>query len=194
MIYLVSSFTSYLLAYKYLALFVIVFSGSFIVPMPLNEIILAAGAFASLGYMKIIPIILISLFTNILADIIAYSLTYKYGDDIFKLLRIKKDTGFFKVKKYLENYAYGTIFFCKIIGPFGPMVNFVSGLIRIPFWKFLLFDFLGNFTDVIFFALAGYLVGNYWPKFLTELWLFAIVPTVIFLIYLVYKTRFRTIK
>ena len=194
MIFLVSSFTSYLMAYKYLALFIIVFSGSFIVPVPLNEIILVAGAFASLGHMNILPIILISLFTNILADIFGYFLTYRYGDAIFKLLRIKKDTGFFKVKKYLENYAYGTIFFCKIVGPFGPMVNFVSGLIRIPFWKFLLFDFLGNFTDVIFFALAGYLVGNYWPKFLTELWLFAIVPAVIFIIYLVYKTRFRTIK
>ena len=45
MIFLVSSFTSYLMAYKYLALFIIVFSGSFIVPVPLNEIILVAGDF-----------------------------------------------------------------------------------------------------------------------------------------------------
>ncbi len=194
MIFLVSSFTSYLIAYKYLALFVIVFSGSFIVPVPLNEIILVAGAFASAGKMNIIAIIVISFFTNVAADVFAYFLAYHYGDAVFHVLRIRKDAGFFKVKKYLENYAYGTIYFCKIIGPFGPLVNFVSGLIEIPFWKFLIFDILGNLTDVLFFALAGYLVGNYWQKFLTELWLFAIVPVVIFIGYLIYKTRFRSIK
>lgn len=162
--------------------------------MPLNEMILAAGAFASMGYINVLAVILISLFMNILADIFGYFLTYKYGDGILKLLRIKKDDNFFKVKKYLENYAYGTIFFCKIVGPFGPSVNFLSGLIRIPFKKFLLFDFLGNATDVIFFVLAGYLLGNYWQKFVSDLWIFAIVPIVIFVGYLVYKTRFRNLK
>jgi membrane-associated protein len=194
MILLVSSFTAYLITYKYLALFLIVFAGSFIVPVPLNELILVAGAFASAGKMNIILIIVIAFFTNVLADVFGYFLTYHYGDDIFRLLRIKKDTNFFRVKKYLENYAYGTIYFCKIIGPFGPMVNFVSGLINIPFWKFFLFDVLGNLTDVLFFALAGYLVGDYWQKFLTELWMFAIIPIVIFLGYLIYKTRFRNLK
>ena len=194
MIFILSSFISYLVAYKYTALFIIVMAGSFIVPIPLNEILVVAGAFASAGKMNIMAVIAIGFFTNVAVDIFAYFLTYHYGDDIFRLLRIRKDTGFFKVKKYLENYAYGTIYFCKIIGPFGPMVNFVAGLIRIPFKKFVLFDVLGNFSDVLFFALAGYLVGNYWQKFLTELWMFAIVPIVIFLGYLVYKTRFRNIK
>ncbi len=194
MIFLVSSFTSYLIAYKYIALFIIVFSGSFIVPLPLNEIILMVGAFASLGYFNVFKVIFISLFTNISADMLGYFLTHRHGDTIFKFLRIKKDDAFFKVKKYLENYAYGTIFFCKIVGPFGPSVNFISGLIRIPFWKFLLFDVLGNITDVVFFVLAGYLVGKYWPKFLADLWIFAIIAIIIFLAYLIYKTRFRKIK
>lgn len=194
MIFLVTSFTSYLLAYKYLALFIIDFASSFLVPIPLNEIILVAGAFASQGYMNVLAVLGTALFANILADVLGYFLTYRYGDVILQVLRIKKDDNFFRVKKYLENYAYGTIYFCKIVGPFGPSVNFLSGLIRIPFKKFLLFDILGNTSDVLFFVLSGYLVGNYWEKFLENLWVFAIGAIIVFLGYLIYKTRFRKIK
>jgi len=194
MIFVVSSFVSYLIAYKYLALFLLVLAGSFIVPIPLNEVLVVAGAFASAGNMNIMLVMIIGFFTNVAVDVFAYFLTYHYGDAIFRALRIKKNDNFFKVKNYLENYAYGTIYFCKIVGPFGPLVNFISGLIRLPFRQFLLFDVLGNFSDVLFFSLAGYLVGNYWQKFLTELWMFAIVPIVVFIGYLVYKTRFRAIK
>lgn len=194
MIFLVSSLTTYLTAYKYTALFLLMLSGSFLLPIPLNEVILIAGAFASHGYMNILGIIAIAFFTNVATDAFAYFLTYHYEHAIFDLLRIKRDGTFLKVKKYLENYAAGTIYFCAIIGPFRPMVNFVSGLIGIPFRKFILFDILGNATAVIFFSLAGYLVGDYWRKFLTELWLLAIVPIIIFIGYIIYKTRFRSIK
>ena len=167
MIFLVSSFVSYLVAYKYTALFLIIAAGSFIIPIPLNEILVVAGAFASAGKINIIAVIAIGFLTNVAVDIFAYFLTYHYGDAIFRALRIKKDTAFFKVKKYLENYAYGTIYFCKIVGPFGPMVNFVAGLIRIPFKKFVLFDVLETFLTCSFSLLQD-IVGDYWQKFLTD--------------------------
>lgn len=192
---MLSSFVSYIVLYKYTALLLMVFIGSIgLVPVPLNEVILAAGAFAKLGNMNLWAILSISLFGNVLTDMLGYFLAYRYGDDVLRILRIKKDANFFKVKGYLENYAYGTIYFTKIIGPFGPMVNLVSGLIRIPFKQFLLYDFLGNFTDVIFFVLAGYIAGDYWQDILRNIWIFGAVCIFVFVGYLIYKTRFRKIK
>ncbi|MBU6370453.1 hypothetical protein KGQ74_00005, partial [Patescibacteria group bacterium] len=132
MISFFATFTAYLVLYKYTALFLIVLSG-FILPVPVNEIILVAGAFASQGYMSVLAVMAIALFTNIGVDILGYSLTYRFGDDILRILRIRKDATFYRVRKYLENYASGTIYFGAIVGPFRPLINFISGLMRLPF-------------------------------------------------------------
>ncbi len=189
-----SSFFTYLLTYKYTALIGIVFTSSLIGFVPLNEVILIAGALANLGYMNILLVLTISFSMNVLADLFAYGLTYRFGDAILSALKIKKDDNFFRVKGYLERYAYGTIYVSKIVGPFGPSVNLIAGLIRIPFSQFLIFDLLGNATDVLFFVLAGYLAGNYWQKLIANLWVIALIAAFCFLVYLVYKTRKRNQK
>ena len=50
---ILSALLSYLLLYKYFAIFVLVFAGSFIVPLPGNAMLFAMGAFSSQGYMNL---------------------------------------------------------------------------------------------------------------------------------------------
>ena len=186
---------SYILLYKYLAFILFIFLGSFILPLPDNTLLVAVGAFASQGYFNIFAVIIIAMITNVTADIFGYFLTYRYGNDILKLLRIDaKNAKFVKAEIWLKKYSAVTIFFTRIAGPFGPAINFLSGLIKFSFKKFLLADLLGNVVDLTFFTLTGYFLGNYWQTFLKNIQYFGWLIFLIFVLYLFYKMYLKSNK
>lgn len=188
MILFLSSFLSFILLYKYWAIFIIIFSASFLLPLPANAILVAMGAFSSQGYLNGPYALSLTIATNVFADSFGFYLTYKYGNIIIEKLIPKWDRKIFDIEKYLRNYAFGTVFLTRIAGPFAPYVNFLSGLIGVRYYKFLLADFLGNAIGAIFFFVAGYILGNYWQSFINDTWLVSAAVFVIFVIYVIYKT------
>jgi len=147
-----------------------VFIGNFLIPLPINIIVFTTSAFASQGYFNIFIIFLVVLVTNILADVCGYFITHKYGDKLLKALHVNvKNDNYIKIEKLLRKYAGETIFITRITGPFPQIVNFLSGLIGVPFKKFIFWDVIGNFIDVSFFVFAGYIVGNYWQVYLDKI-------------------------
>jgi len=182
-----SSFLSYVLLYKYWALFLIVLSSSFLLPLPTNAILVATGAFASQGYMNIYAILFLTIVVNVLTDSFAFFLTYRYGQIIIDKLIPKWDGKVFSIEKYLRNYAFGTVFLTRIAGPFAPYVNFLSGFIGVKFYNFLTADFLGNTFGTVFFVIAGYILGNYWEVFIDDTWLITLAIFILLLIYFAYK-------
>jgi len=161
---------SYILLYRYVTIIFIVFIGNFLIPLPINIIVFTTSAFASQGYFNIFIIFLVVLVTNILADVCGYFITHKYGDKLLKALHVNvKNDNYIKIEKLLRKYAGETIFITRITGPFPQIVNFLSGLIGVPFKKFIFWDVIGNFIDVSFFVFAGYIVGNYWQVYLDKI-------------------------
>lgn len=179
---------SYILLYKYATLFLFIFLGSFLLPLPDNTLLFAIGAFSSQGYLNVLLCILVAYFSNVLADILGYYLTHHYGPNILKVLHVKTQSAkFVKVESWLRKYAGVTIFFTRLAGPFGPAVNFLSGLIKVPFKKFLLADLSGNFIDIFGLILIGYAVGNYWENFLKRIEYIGWFIFVFLIGYLIYK-------
>ena len=180
---------SYILLYKYFTLFLFIFLGSFLLPLPDNTLLFAIGAFSGQGYLNVIISILVAYISNVLADILGYFLTYRYGSRIFKLLHIKtENVKFTKAENWLRKYSSITVFFTRLAGPFGPSVNFLAGLIRMPFKNFMLADLGGNFIDIFGLILLGYFAGNYWTSFIKNIqdtgWL-------VFIIFILYLGFFR---
>ena len=186
-----SATLSFILLYKYLAVFIIIFMGAFLVPLPGNTVIIAAGAFSSQGYMHLSFVFLLILTTNISADILGFSLTHKYGEKILLFFHIKRDGKLVSVEKKLREFAFGTIFLTRLAGPFGPTVNFVSGLIGVPMKKFLAADLLGNVTDITLFLGLGYFLGNYWQSVLGYIWIMGCICVVLFLLYVYLEPKFK---
>ena len=122
------------------------------------------------------------------SDSFGFFLTHKYGQIIIDKLIPKWDGKIFNIEKNLRNYAFGTIFLTRVAGPFAPYVNFLSGLIAVKYYKFLLADFLGNAIGAIFFFVIGYALGNYWQAFLDDTWLVTAIISVLFVAYVIYKT------
>ena len=70
---------SFLLLYKYWALFAVIFVAAVLVPLPTNSVLLAAGAFASQGYFSFWLSLAVAVGANIAGDCFDYFLARRYG-------------------------------------------------------------------------------------------------------------------
>jgi len=159
--YLLTIFLSYLLLYKYAAIFILVFLSGLLLPIPSNTILLAAGAFASQGYMDTAAVFLSALVANVLGDSIGYSLTRFWGHRIITEARMKRFSAVAMIESFVRRHYGLTIFVTRFMGTPAVVVNFLSGLIRVPFRSFVFYDMLGNALDTACFIWIGYYLGVY---------------------------------
>ena len=156
---------SYLLLYKYAALFIVVYSGAIILPLPVNAMLLAVGAFSSQGYFSFWISLALAVTANTLGDLTDYGITRRYGEAVTRKLKIDKARFFIQLKEELRTDAAVTVFTTRFAGSLSSIANFLAGLVGVPFTTFLFFDLLGNIIEPFAALAIGYLVGNYWSDF-----------------------------
>jgi len=178
---------SYLLLYKYATISVVVFLSGLILPLPSNTLLLAAGAFSSQGYMNVTTIFLVALVSNVLGDSLGYSLTRFWGTRIVTRARLERFSAVVKIERFVHKYARMTILVTRFLGTPGVVVNFLCGLLGVPFRRFVLYDAIGNALDIVFFLLAGYVLGVYSENFSDIAELAGWIVLVAALIFLVFK-------
>ena len=161
---------SYVLIYKYLAIFAITFLGALALPLPSGTVVTASAAFAVQGYMSLPLVLFTGILGNILGDNSGYWLARKYG------IRVLYKFGFRKFidpeKRKIANMEIGThpiliIFFSRFMTGIAPTVNVVSGLTKFSYKKFLIFEVLGECAEVSFFVTMGFIFGTNW-EYLTK--------------------------
>ena len=165
------SLLSYLLLYKYVALFVFSFVSSVGIPIPSSSILLTVGVFASQSYFDFWFSLATATIASILGDLFVYLLMRKYGSVFLKrnyhkrLSFINKLGAYIKfLEGYIKKHEGLAIFLTRFIGTAGSITNVLSGLIPVSFKKFLFYDFLGNFLDAFIILIAGFFVDESWQK------------------------------
>ncbi len=164
-------FLSYLLLYKYLILFTIAFSASVILPLPAAAVLMAAGAFASQGYLDFNFVILAALLGNLLGDSLSYFLSFRFGRDFLMSIGLKKilaSKQFTFIERRFLAHDLATVFFSRWLVPaLGTTVNLLSGLYKVPLKHFLLCIISGEIIYVVSFASLGYFFGAEWEELLS---------------------------
>ncbi|HUD03131.1 MAG TPA: DedA family protein [Candidatus Paceibacterota bacterium] len=163
---------SFLLLYKYWALFTVIFLAAVIVPFPSNSILLATGAFASQGYFSFPLSLTVAVGANILGDCVDYFLARRYGNRALTLLHIRLPIYIKRLEEFMRKHPGSTIFITRFVGTVEEVVSFLSGFIGIPFSTFLIYDTLGNVISDGGILYAGYFLGVHWQDFST---LFSVV-------------------
>lgn len=156
---------SYVLLYKYLAIFIAIFAGAIIVPVPSVELLMAAGAFASQGVFNFWIALAVGLSGNVLGDLVDYFLSRRYGEAVLHWLRLDKRKFIGQLETEVRQGAPFMIFATRIAGALGPAVNVLAGVSNVPFRTFLLYDVTGNLVDIGGALLIGFMVGSYWEDF-----------------------------
>ncbi len=183
--YFLGSLLSFLLLYKYAALFLIIFSAAIIVPWPENTILLAVGAFGSQGYFSAPSAFVVALAANVSGDICGYFLTRRWGYKVVSERHIRKFSAVDRLSRYVKEHSRLTVFITRFFGTVGPMVNFLAGLIGMPLRRFVLFDIIGNIIDIGGFISAGYVLGSLWENYAGLFETAGQIALVLFIIYVV---------
>ena len=161
-------FLSYLLIYKYLVLFLLTFLAALIFPIPASAVLIAAGAFSSQGYFDFWQVFIFGLLGNVLGDISGYLISFYFGRDFLTrigLRRFLKSKGFVTVENNFINHAPAAIFFSRFLfTAFGSPVNILSGLSKLSFKKFFLYEFTGEIIYVLALSGLGYVFGIEWKS------------------------------
>ena len=138
-------------------------------PVPLNLIILAAGAFSVDEVLNIWILIFLATFLAVLGDCGGYFLGKKYGknftDTVFSFLRIRSELREFSDAK-VQKWGLSFVFLTRwLISPLGIPVNIFSGMNMIPFKSFLIVATLGELLWASLYAGLGFFVGAHWVDF-----------------------------
>ena len=144
---LLGSILSYVLIYKYAAIFIIAFFGAIILPLPVNAMLLAIGAFSSQGYFNLWGSLTAAVTGNVLGDVTDYLATRKYGEIIIRKLKINKSRLFLQLEEELCQDAVGTVLISRFAGSLSSIVNFLAGFVGVPFFSFLIPDVIGDFIE-----------------------------------------------
>ena len=163
--FLVQLILPYILLYKYVALFLITFFASIALPVPAGTLLVASSAFASQGYFNIYIVILVAMLASILGDNVCYWLTYFFGLKVMYFLGFKKildSKDFNIVEKRIREKPGFVVFISRFDVITSLLVNFISGVSKMSYKKYMLFEAAGTLVSTLFYALAGYLFGDSW--------------------------------
>ena len=160
---------SFVLLYKYWFLFATMFASSILVPIPVSGLILATGAFISLGYFDFFISLISIVLGNILGDCTDFFLAKKYGRKIINLLHVREPKYLEQLEIFLKKHPGPSIFFTRFVGTIEILTSLLSGFIGISFKTFLFYDFLGNLFSDGAILFLGYYLGIHWQDFITFL-------------------------
>ncbi len=179
---------SFLLLYKYFALFLITFFASLTNLTPASPSLIASGSFVAAGYLNYWQVIVFGFLGTVLGDITAYFLSYYYSKEILMKIGFKKilnSKSFSKVEILFEKNSGKTIFLSRFfLTSFGPIVNLIAGLSKISFKKFIVCDLLGELIYVFLLTGIGYLFADNW-KYVSSLFSYASNILIILFIFIV---------
>ena len=160
--FLVQDILSYVLIYKYIALFAISFFAAFIIPIPSGSVLMAISAFASIGYFDIGLVVLISIIGNILGDNFAYFLSYKFGKKLISKIGLNfilKSDKFITIEDKFKKHPGFIIFASRFEVLSTLFVNYLSGLGHVSYRKYLWHEITGTIAQISLYSLIGFLFG-----------------------------------
>jgi len=188
-------FLSYLLLYKYLALFLVTLLASFLLPLPATAFIIAAGAFAAQGYFNFFEIIGVGFIGSVLGDGLGYFISLRWGKHVLNRIgfrRMLSSRKFVEMENFFSQYAISTIFFSRfLVTGLGSIINVLAGLSKVSYKKFFIFDWMGEFVYVSLYAGMGFIVGDEWRYLSNIIEEVALILLLLVLIFLVVRIYFK---
>jgi membrane protein DedA with SNARE-associated domain len=148
--------------YGYFAVFVVVALESAGIPLPGETALLTAAVFAGQGALNIEAVIAAAAAAAIFGDNCGYWVGREFGFPLLfrygRVLRI--DEGKLKIAQYLFLRHGGKIvFFGRFVAILRTFAAFLSGVNKLPWPRFLVFNALGGVVWATIFGLGGYFLG-----------------------------------
>ena len=156
---------TFVLLYKYYAIFLLTFVGAVAAPIPSGSILIASAFFVTQGYLDFMPLFISGLLGNVIGDNLGFFLAQKYGQTFFKKIGLRKmieSTVYKNLELKIAEFPITTVFTSRFMSVITPAVNVVAGMAKMPFWTFFWIEVAGVFVEVLFMTGCGYIFGDNW--------------------------------
>jgi membrane-associated protein len=137
-------------------------------PLPGETILLLASFLAySQDELQLPYIILVAVCAATLGDNLGYAIGYRGGrpllDRYRHVFRIRPAT-IERGERLFDEYGSATIFFARFIFGLRVIAGPLAGVLRMPWKRFAVFNFLGAVLWVSVISAVGYKFGKHWDK------------------------------
>lgn len=130
-------------------------------PLPSTLCVVAGGAFIQQGVLDMTTTIAMSLGAVVLGDVISYG--------IGRLLRIPierrygQSAAWQRAEAYFRRRGALAVFLTRcLFTPIALPINLIAGSSGYSFWRFLIYDALGELVWLIGYGALGYIFGSQW--------------------------------
>jgi membrane-associated protein len=148
------------------------------IPVPGETILLLASFLAySQQELQLLWIIVVATIAATIGDNIGFALGYYGGRRLLvryqSVFRIP-DTTLARGEELFARYGSVTIFFARFVFGMRIVAGPLAGVLRMPWRKFMVFNFLGAAVWVTVISGAGYLFGRHWERLVKDMKVFDI--------------------
>ena len=186
-------------AYGYWTLVVVLLLENAGLPLPGETTLLFASFLAySEQELQLKYIILTGVAACTLGDNLGYLVGYRGGRPLLeryrRFFRIRPNT-ISRAELRFERYGAATIFFARFLFGMRIIAGPVAGVLRMPWKKFLLFNFLGAAAWVTAISVLGYVFGSQWERllyFLKGAQLLVLALLLLILLWMRYRRKRRS--
>lgn len=148
----------------YAILFVIIFieTGLVFTPfLPGDSLLFAAGAFAALGSLNIISVLVLLIIAAILGDTCNYWIGHFFGEKLVANPKVPINKNHIEeTQKFFDKHGGKTIILARFVPIVRTFAPFVAGIGKMSYKHFISYNIIGGIAWVLLATLAGYFFGN----------------------------------
>jgi membrane protein DedA with SNARE-associated domain/rhodanese-related sulfurtransferase len=129
-------------------------------PVPAYPVLIVAGAYAAMGGNPLWQLVAVGVAAALVADTGWYLAGRRFGLSILRTLcrvSLSQDTCVRQTESLFQRFGPMSMVFAKFIPGFASVATALAGAIRLPYWKFLVFDAVGASLWVSVGVGLGYL-------------------------------------
>lgn len=183
----------------YLGLFILLIAGGIGLPFPEDATLILCGVLISAGDIKAIPAILTVYAGLLCGDTILYHFGKKFGRKVVThkwFHRVLSPEKLEKVEKRFIKHSVLAILIGRHVMGFRAQLFLVSGILRMPYWRFILTDAVSAVFTMALMVGIGYKGGEELPEIREHLrvagrtvLLAAVAAGALYLLYSYFKRR-----
>lgn len=148
------------LTYAILFLVIFVETGFVVMPfLPGDSLLFTAGAFVAMDSLNLYAVLGLLSFAAILGDTVNYWIGRKLGAKAYTLTWVNRQH-LDKAQAFYDKYGAKTIVLARFVPVIRTFAPFVAGIGRMPYGKFIAYNFVGGIAWVLICCFAGYFFGN----------------------------------
>lgn len=162
---LVGSLLSFVLLYRYAALFLITFLASLALPIPSGAVVVASFVFAGEGYMNPWLVAITATAGNLAGDLVGFGLARRYGRELIERLgwgRLLRVQFVARLERQMKARPALAVFLTRLTTTLTPVANLLAGFAALPWRVFIVADILGETTETLLNFVYGRFFGESW--------------------------------